>query len=259
LSPGGAAWILLVLGTACVVQLPGSLILPFHQGLYRLAPEIGFLEACGVIVLVARGVFTFKQSFRRSVKATFALRKALGDGHRWWMDDFMDNRSSLSLDTPVRPLLSSEGISNALLSKHCTPSEAYYKLEPFLSSVRRFSPGRFLALLLTVIALVKACIISGTIKTTALAICYALSFFPIEVFTWVLLDVRLQRSKAELQYPPPERGHPPILQLKSHFLHVYSLMTVDSNLIMNISAERYCFSLAIPLFRIFRFAFIMKL
>src|SRR2546423_3169153 len=62
-----------------------------------------------------------------------------------------------------------------------------------------------------------------------------------------------------LQYPPRQRGHPPILQLKSHFLHVYSLMTVHSNLIMNISAKSYCFSLAISLFRIFRFAFIMKL
>ena len=64
---------------------------------------------------------------------------------------------------------------------------------------------------------------------------------------------------SELQYPPRQRGHPPILQLKSHFLHVYSLMTVHSNLIMNISAKSYCFSLAISLFRIFRFAFIMKL
>ena len=70
-------------------------------------------------------------------------------------------------------------------------------LEPFLSLVRHFSPGRFLALLLTIIALVKACVVTGTIRTTALAVCYGLSFFHIEVLTWTILEFRPRLSKME--------------------------------------------------------------
>lgn len=163
---------------------------------------MGFLEACAVVALVARGVFTYKQKFKTSVKAVFALRRALGEGDRWWMDEIHKDMYEYSLralaeERQVLPFLVREELRSVKISKRCTPTEAYYKLEPFLSSVRHFSPGRFLALCLTIIALVKACVVTGTIRTTALAGCYALSFFPIEILTWTLLEFRPRPSKSE--------------------------------------------------------------
>ena len=185
-----------------MVQLPGSLILPFHQGFYRLAPEIGFLEACAVIVLVFRGVFTFKQKLRTSVKATLALRKALGEGDRWWMDEFAEDGYRYSTTPPEirgQPFTSRDELQGVPISRRCTPMEAFYKLDPFLEPLSRFSPGRFLALALTLIALVKACVVTGTIRTTALGVFYAFSFFPIEILVWTLLDFRPRPSKGELE------------------------------------------------------------
>jgi hypothetical protein len=97
------------------------------------------------------------------------------------------------------PFILREELRNVKVSTTCTPTEAYYKLEPFLRRLRQFNPGRFLALLLTIIALVKACVVTGTVRTTALAVSYALSFFPIEILAWTLLEFRPRPSKAELE------------------------------------------------------------
>jgi hypothetical protein len=117
------------------------------------------------------------------------------------MDDFEGVAYPYSTTAEIRrePFTSREELNDVAISKRCTPMEAFCKLDTFLDPLSRFSPGRFLALALTILALVKAFVVTGTVRTTALAACYAISFFPIEILAWTLLDFRPRPSKGELE------------------------------------------------------------
>ncbi|OCL04083.1 hypothetical protein AOQ84DRAFT_367808 [Glonium stellatum] len=178
LSQGGALGIILVLAIGCVIHMPGSVTLLAHKGLYRLAPELGIVEAVGLLVLVVRGRFYHKQSLRLSVKAVLALRHALGEGESWWLEDRRENSVSPTAETFNSAISDQE---RHLPSIPMSSSEAFERLEPFLVTLRNFSHARLLGSLLTSLALIKACAVFGTIRTAVLASSYYFSFFVIEV------------------------------------------------------------------------------
>ena len=199
LSQLEAIWIILVLGASCAVHLPGSLILPLHNGFYRLAPEIGVMDSFGVIIMVARGMIKYKQSFKISVKATLALRHALGTGSRWWREESMDPPTTPLSPFPLRRTFSlrdRDEIQLVHLPWGISSAEAHRRLEPIFEPLRAVTPGRLISVTLTILALLKGCLVSGTVMTNTLAINYALSYFILEVFAWTLLESRHLHAEA---------------------------------------------------------------
>ncbi|PGH19182.1 hypothetical protein AJ80_04151 [Polytolypa hystricis UAMH7299] len=195
LSQGEALWILLVLAVACVVHIPGSVTILGHKGLYRLAPELGIVETAAVLVLVVRGKFYHKQTLRRSIKATLALRHALGEGESWWL------KGLSSGDRVTRSFTHStlDTANHYEYSVAISPAEANEYLDPFLSTLRNSNQVRFLGSILTTLALIKACAVTGTVRTTVLACSYYFSFFMIELLALVALEPGQPPSKGELE------------------------------------------------------------
>jgi hypothetical protein len=193
LSQGAALWILVILIVGCVVHLPGSVTFLGHKGLYRLTPEFGIVEAAAVIVLVIRGLVWYHSSFKISVQAALSLRHFLGEGESWWLED-------PNLDTSASLPARDEQENLVETSPSVPESEAFERLDPFLGPLRSFSHARLLGLGLTTLALLKACVVTGTIRTTVLASSYYLSFITIELLAWTLLEPGPPRSQAELSH-----------------------------------------------------------
>lgn len=65
----------------------GSTILPKAGGFYRLAPELGILEAMAVLILVGKALFIYRKSMRQSVLAAMTLRYFKAEDDLWWQRD----------------------------------------------------------------------------------------------------------------------------------------------------------------------------
>ncbi|KAF2811713.1 uncharacterized protein BDZ99DRAFT_461709 [Mytilinidion resinicola] len=193
LSQGNALWMLLILGVGCVVHMPGSLTWLGHKGLYRLVPEFGIMEAVALFILVLKGIFYHHQSIRRSIRASLALRNALGEGESWWLVDAPSNAAPITTES-FNVALNDQEMHLARLNM--TPQEALEHLDPFLTSLRDFNVSRLLGSILTTLTLVKASAATGTIRTTVLACSYYLSFFIIDALAWLCLSPG----------PPPSKG-----------------------------------------------------
>ncbi|KAF2491313.1 hypothetical protein BU16DRAFT_529863 [Lophium mytilinum] len=193
LSQGNALWMLLILGVGCVVHMPGSVTWLGHKGLYRLVPEFGILEAVALFTLVLRGIFHHHQSIRRSIRASLALRHALGEGESWWLVETPSTGAPITAETFDVALADQE---MHLARLNMTPKEALEHLDDFLTSLRDFNVSRLLGSILTTLTLVKASAATGTIRTTVLACSYYFSFFVIDALAWLCLAPG----------PPPSEG-----------------------------------------------------
>lgn len=192
LSRGSSLWILIVLAVACAVHLPGSATFLGYKGLYRLVPEFSILEGVGTLALVIRGIGSHQASFKTSVQAALALRYFLGEGESWWVAARPRSHTiAASSDTQ-------EGEALLPADDSISESEAFEYLDPFLSQLRSFSHARLLSFGLTTLALLKAFVVTGTIRTTLLAASYYFSFIAIEVLAWTLLEPGPPQSRAEL-------------------------------------------------------------
>jgi hypothetical protein len=194
LSQGGALWTLLFLGVGCVVHMPGSVTWLGHKGLYRLVPEFGIMDAVVLFVLVLKGIFYHRQSVRRSIRASLALRYALGEAENWWLVQGPDAATRITTET-FNTALNDQEMN--LVALNISQREAFENLDPFLTSLRHFSVSRLIGSTLTTLSLVKACAATGTIRTTVLACSYYFSFFIIDLLTWLCLDPGPPPSKRE--------------------------------------------------------------
>ncbi|KAF2811714.1 uncharacterized protein BDZ99DRAFT_475235 [Mytilinidion resinicola] len=86
ISAGFALWLVLVPAVACVVQLPGSLVLYRRSNFYRFSPELGLVETLAVLSLLTKALW---KGYRwdESIAAVFAVRDGIGQGDLWWRKD----------------------------------------------------------------------------------------------------------------------------------------------------------------------------
>jgi hypothetical protein len=86
ISAGFALWLVLVPAVACVVQLPGSLILFQRSNFYRFSPELGLVDTLAVISLLIKALW---KGYRwdESIAAVFTVRDGIGQGDLWWRKD----------------------------------------------------------------------------------------------------------------------------------------------------------------------------
>lgn len=85
-TPGYALWLALVPAVACVVHLPGSVLLPGRSSLYRLSPELGLADALATLGLVVRALWE-GYKWREAVVAVLAVREGFGRADLWWRQD----------------------------------------------------------------------------------------------------------------------------------------------------------------------------
>jgi hypothetical protein len=177
LSPGAALGIMVVLATGSAVHMPGSVVIPKRGCLYRLAPELGILEAMVVLWMVGKGLFKYQKSLKISVMATLSLRYFQAENDLWWQNDDCDPSSPNS----------------------STAANCYDSLEPFFDQIRQFGHNRLLGDGLMILAITKAFAVKGTIRTILLAASYGLSFFTIELLSLAALHLGPPKTRAQFE------------------------------------------------------------
>jgi hypothetical protein len=170
-SSGAALAVIIVLATGSVLQMPGSL-LSQKSSLYRLAPELSMLEFIPLILLVGDAYFIRKSSLKSAVLTT------------------LFHRHQRRYDANYKP--------RQLHEESATVSSTE-QVEYFFKRVQNFGLSRLLSDALVILAFTKAVAVKGTVRTTILAVSYALPFFSIELLS--LAALRLDpRPKSPTQF-----------------------------------------------------------
>jgi hypothetical protein len=173
LSAGAALNIVVVLATASVLQIPGTLIWP-RSTLYRLAPELGLVELIPVLLAIGNAIFIRRGSIKAAVTSVLVQR---------YQQQFIDP-DERQAGIPI------------------FESTEEYEANPFVNRLQRFGLGRILGDSLVVLAFIKSTAVKGTVRTNVLAASYALSFFTLEILSLAALrlDPRPRtRAQAEAE------------------------------------------------------------
>lgn len=172
-SPGTALNVIILLATACVIHMPGSLVAPRSARLYRLAPELGIWDAMSLLFLVGEGLLLHGRSLKISATSALMLRHFSARGDHWWR-----RGPSSGSEAPAAP--------------RCLECA-----EGFLHRVQRYRNGRPVVGALVLCAVIKAFAAKGTLTTSLLAASYALSFFTIEFISLAALHTAPPATLAE--------------------------------------------------------------